>query len=324
MIYTAILLSKRTSGGQNMEIDSTWRGVWPTMVTPFYEDGRLDLDGTARLTEWFIEQGVAGLFTVCLSSEMYELTPDERLQLATAVVKAAGGRIPVAAGAVYAGSIAQQAEFARRMADTGVDTVVVIANQLVGSEADECQWQAAMEEYLSPMPDKVRLGVYECPVPYHRLLSPELLGWVASTGRFVFTKDTCTHLPTILEKLEAIKDSGLGFYNAHTATLLASLRAGGSGYSGTAANVFPKLLVWLCEKYATYPREAESLQNLLSVADSYVGHQYPSSAKERIRMQGVAMETASRKNHVTYAWRDRYVMEQSIALFEEIAQRLPK
>ena len=307
-----------------MEIDSSWRGVWPTMVTPFYDDGRLDLDGAARLTEWFVEQGVAGLFTVCLSSEMYELTPEERLQLADAVVKASGGRVPVAAGAVYAGSITQQTEFARCMADMGVNTVVVIANQLVGPEADECQWQTAMEQYLSLMPNNVRLGVYECPVPYHRLLSPELLGWVASTGRFVFTKDTCAHLPTILQKLEAIEGSGLGFYNAHTATLLASLRAGGSGYSGTAANVFPKLLVWLCSHYASHPQEAESLQNLLSVADSYVGYQYPSSAKERIRMQGVAMQTASRKSQETYAWRDCYVMEQSIALFEGIARHLPE
>ena len=42
-------------------------------------------DGVDQLVEWYIKQEVAGIFTVCLSSEMYHLTPKERLELAKRV-----------------------------------------------------------------------------------------------------------------------------------------------------------------------------------------------------------------------------------------------
>ena len=47
---------------------------------------------------------------------------------------------------------------------------------------------------LLDLTGSVRLGLYECPKPYHRLLSAEALAWAASTGRFYFHKDTCCKL----------------------------------------------------------------------------------------------------------------------------------
>ena len=58
------------------------KGVWPVMLTPFTADGAIDWDGVDVLTDWYIESGVAGLFAVCASSEMYHLTEGERYALA--------------------------------------------------------------------------------------------------------------------------------------------------------------------------------------------------------------------------------------------------
>ena len=52
----------------------------------------------AVLTEWYIQSGVAGIFSVCLSSEMYQLSNEERLAIARRVVEKAAGRVPVVAG----------------------------------------------------------------------------------------------------------------------------------------------------------------------------------------------------------------------------------
>ena len=46
------------------------KGVWPVMLTPFTQDGAIDWDGVDAITNWYIDSGVAGLFAVCLSSEM--------------------------------------------------------------------------------------------------------------------------------------------------------------------------------------------------------------------------------------------------------------
>jgi dihydrodipicolinate synthase/N-acetylneuraminate lyase len=89
------------------------RGVWPVMLTPFCNDGAIDWDGLDALIEWYLAAGVAGLFAACLSSEMYELTPEERVRLAAHVVDRAAGRVPVVAGGAFGDSITAQAETAR-------------------------------------------------------------------------------------------------------------------------------------------------------------------------------------------------------------------
>ena len=87
------------------------KGVWPVMLTPFKENGEVDWSGVDALTDWYIEAGVAGLFAVCLSSEMYELTEEEKISLVRRVVKRSAGRVPVVASGTFGGSIKRQAQF---------------------------------------------------------------------------------------------------------------------------------------------------------------------------------------------------------------------
>ena len=70
------------------------QGFIPVMLTPFLENGNIDFDGLTKLTEFYLEAGAAGLFANCLSSEMYELSEDERLAITKHVVDAANGRVP--------------------------------------------------------------------------------------------------------------------------------------------------------------------------------------------------------------------------------------
>ena len=53
-------------------------GVWPVMLTPFTEEGRIDHPALKRLVDFYIENGVAGLFAVCQRSELFFLSIEER------------------------------------------------------------------------------------------------------------------------------------------------------------------------------------------------------------------------------------------------------
>lgn len=57
-------------------------GVWPTMLTPFTKENEVDYPALEQMIEWYIDNGVAGLFAVCQSSEMFHLTLDERVNVA--------------------------------------------------------------------------------------------------------------------------------------------------------------------------------------------------------------------------------------------------
>lgn len=46
-------------------------GVYPTMVTPFTEENKVDYNGVLELLNWYSEKGVDGIFAICQSSEIF-------------------------------------------------------------------------------------------------------------------------------------------------------------------------------------------------------------------------------------------------------------
>jgi 4-hydroxy-tetrahydrodipicolinate synthase len=263
------------------------------MLTAFHENGDLDWRGIEALTEWYLAQGSAGLFANCQSSEMYLLDGDERVALTRSVVKRAGVQAPVVTTGTFGGPIEEQAEFVKRIADAGVAAVVVIPNQLASAEEDESVLRQRLET-LMRLTDHIPLGFYECPAPYHRLLSADLTRWAAATGRFIYLKDTTCDPDAIRAKLHAVDDTPLGLYNANAQSALESLRDGAAGVSPIAANVYPELFSWLCANYASHPTEACKVQRFLRLAEPAVGVQYPASAKRTLQLRGLPITARCR------------------------------
>jgi len=291
-------------------------GVWPVMLTAFTREGSIDLDGLDALTDWYIESGVAGLFSVCLSSEMYHLTDEERIILAERVVRRSDGRVPVVASGTFEGEVKDQAQFVKRMAETGVDGVVALVCQLANEADNDTIWQANAEELLDTTGD-IRMGLYECPAPYHRVLSSELTAWCASTGRFHFIKETSADVDLVKSKIEACQDSSLGIYPANEVILLSSLRSGADGYCGTMANFYPDLHAWLCHYYEDEPEAAERLQRFLSVIKAAAAHKYSASAKRFLGMLGLPITDVCRDKEETFRQHELVTLENLHALVEE-------
>lgn len=269
------------------------RGVWPTMLTPFTESGQIDYAGLESLIEWYIEKGVHGLFAVCQSSEMFKLTLQERVELAAFVVERARGRVPVVASGHISDAVEDQVEEIRRIADTGIEAFVMVSNRLAAPDDSEEGWKRKADLILSQTSD-IALGVYECPYPYKRVLSAELLQWCAETGRFAFLKDTCCDIGQIGAKLKAAEGTALQLFNANAGTLLDSLRLGAAGYSGIAANYYPEWCVWLCENWAAEPERAEAVQAFITVASLLELQYYPVNAKYHVQLEGVPITLATR------------------------------
>jgi len=278
------------------------------MLTSFRADGAIDWQGVDALTEWYIASGAAGLFAVCLSSEMYVLSPEERLALARRVVTRSQGRVPVVATGTYGGAVEEQAAFVREMADTGVAAVVVITSQMAAAGEGEAAYRARWERLLD-LTAPVPLGLYECPVPYKRLLSPEMTGWLAQTGRFLYLKDTSCDLGAIQAKVEAIEGTPLGLYNAHTPTALSSLQSGGSGLSPIAGNYYPELFARLCEGYIEHPESARHLQRMLTLMEGVARSRYPTAAKAFLQMRALPIGRKCRTQEVTLSADDEMLLQ---------------
>lgn len=281
-------------------MNSIKKGIWPTMITPYAQNGQVDGEAAARIVDWYAEKGCDGIFAVCQSSEMFDLTLTERVQLAQTVVSAAKGRLEVIASGHISDDPAAQEEELRALADTGVSAVVMVSNRLAAADEDDSVWIRRAEHLLDALPD-VTFGLYECPYPHKRLMSEKTLAYCVRSGRFAFLKDTCCDARLIRERLALIRREAasanaapLQLYNANTLTLLESLRDGAAGFSGVMANLHPELYVWLYHNWRADPQRAEELQALLTLLSSLEAQGYPICAKQHMNDVGVPMTLVSR------------------------------
>lgn len=297
-------------------------GVWPVMLTPFTEENKVDYSGVEKLTNWYFENGCDGIFAVCQSSEMFYLSMEERCRIAAAVKKHAGER-PVIASGHISDSLENQTEELKRMADTGIDALILISNRPAAAEESDDIMLERLEKLMDQLPKDLPLGFYECPYPYKRILSPKVVRFLVDSERFHFLKDTSCDMSSIREKLKLIQGSELKLYNANTATLFESLQEGAAGYSGVMANFHPKLYSWLCKNHKTNPELARKLTDMLTMCSLIENSNYPVNAKYGLQKQGLPITLETRK----LSWKNltpaqRMEVEQLLRLSAETEKYL--
>lgn len=268
-------------------------GVWPVMITPFTQDNKIDYDAVLRIIEWYDRHHVAGIFAVCQSSEMFFLSAQERYELTKFIVQNTPKHMGVIASGHVAQSVEDQIREANQAIETGIASYVFISNQFAAEGEDEDVAKERITYLLDHIPSD-SFGVYECPKPYKRLLSPQLLKWCADTGKFSFLKDTCCNLEELKAKTDAVRGTKLKIYNANAATLLESLKMGCAGYSGVMANFHPDLYVWLVDHYQEDPVKTKIMSDFLGAASTIECQVYPVNSKYHMNLEGVSMTTKSR------------------------------
>src|SRR5688572_2169858 len=268
----------------------------PVMITPFNLKAKVDLDVVSTLVEFYLAAGVKGLFANCLSSEMYSISEDERLELTNHIVRRVNGRVPVVATGSFGLTIRDKAEFTKRIYDTGVDAVILITGHYANVEDIDEVLLKNFENMLK-YTDDIPLGMYECPAPYKRILPANVFKTLLDTNRFVYHKDTSIELEQVEAKLKVAKNyKSFEFYDAHTPNAMYSLQMGARGMSSISGNFYPEILIWMCNN-ATNPDKQEDvkwLQGELSRVDPLIHIAYPMSAKYFLRKRGLPVRTISR------------------------------
>lgn len=275
--------------------ESIANGVWPTMITPYTDENTIDHRALTALVEWYIRNRVDGIFAVCQSSEMFFLSLRERIDLARSVVKLADGRIPVIASGHVADALDDQVEEAKMMADTGVSSVVLVTNRFARKDEGDDVFKKNLERFLKALPETIKLGFYECPYPYKRLLNADLTKWCVESGRFSFLKDTSCNLDNMKAKAEVARNSSFKLFNANAATLLGSLKMGFSGYCGIMANFHADLYHRLCHGWKEDGETAQVIQDYLGLASVIEYQLYPANAMYFLELEGLPIKMHSRR-----------------------------
>lgn len=254
-------------------------GLVPVMLTPFTPADRIDEDGLARLTDWYVEGGAQTLFAVCQSSEMQRLSLDERVLLARRTLEFARGRLPVIASGHISEALEDQLAELKAMGETGVDALVLVTNRLDPQNAGFEAFRHALDAIMRVLPADLPLGLYECPAPYRRLLSDDELKLCLDTGRFAVLKDVSCDLPTVARRAAMTAGTPFAIVNANAAIALAAMRAGSRGFGGVFGNFHPDLYAWLYEHRDEDTELVRDLAVFLALAAMAEGMGYPKLAK---------------------------------------------
>ncbi|WP_207425462.1 dihydrodipicolinate synthase family protein [Pedobacter sp. SYSU D00535] len=277
-------------------MENSQKGFIPVMLTPFQDNGNIDFDALTRLTELYLEAGAKGLFANCLSSEMFELTDEERIQAIKHVVKVVDGAVPVVATGTFGGAIGKQADFVKKVNDTGTEAVILITSLLAGQDESDAVFNERVFQLLNLTSD-VPVGFYECPVPYKRLLSHEQLKSFVETGRVIYHKDTSLNIEDIKNKLKATEGFKFGLYDAYMVHAVESLKAGSAGLSCIQGNYFPELIVWLCNYYddPSVQAEVDRVQRFLIENMDVMHNVYPIVSKYFLQKRGLNISLFTRR-----------------------------
>ena len=273
-----------------------------TMITPYRPDGSIDYDLACRYVDWYYENRLDGIFAVCQSSEIFHLTLEERVELNRVVYARArelerrGHRpfVVVSSGHV-SDSPEDQALELNAICQSGTDALILITNRLDPKHEGDDVWIAQAEALLAQLPNSIPLGLYECPYPYKRLVTPKILDWCLSTRRFSYMKDTCCDAAEIARRCRQLQGSGFKLLNANSQTLLETMRTGANGYCGIMCNFHPRLYAWLGRHWNDQPEQAQLVQSIIGTFGFIEGGlPYPLTAKYHMELCGLASANLAR------------------------------
>lgn len=270
--------------------------ILTTMITPYKKDGTIDFETAEKYVDWYYANGIDGIFAVCQSSEIFYLSLQERIELNRRVyqrAKALNKDFIVVSSGHVSDRLEDQVKELNLIYESGTDALILITNRLdINNEGDDV-FIANAEKLIKQLPPEAKLGLYECPYPYKRLVTPKILDWCLSTGRFYYMKDTCCDAAIIAERSKQLKGSNFKLLNANCQTLLESMRNGADGYCGIMCNFHPKLYAWLGKNYNS--EKADLVQSITGTFGfTEVGLPYPLTAKYHMNLCGIKTENIAR------------------------------
>jgi 4-hydroxy-tetrahydrodipicolinate synthase len=211
-----------------------FHGVLPALITPFTEDGSaLDTDALSAIADRLIAAGVAGLVPGGSTGEFTTLTNAERRLLVQTTVEAAGGRVPVIAGA-GALSTRETVELSVHAEQAGAAAVMVVPPFY-----DALSWRELLAHYTA-VADAI-----EIPIMYYNLPSATGIKLTAAQLRelpVLFLKDTGGDA---VAATELIQTDGPTLLNGWDTLTFAALAAGVHAVVWGAASILPEQCVEL-------------------------------------------------------------------------------
>ncbi len=224
---------------------SLLKGIIPPIITPMNEDESVNEEELRNQVNRMIGAGVHGLFPFGTNGESYILSEKEKEQVLSVVIEENRGRAPVYAGSGCIGT-KDTIRMSQMAQSLGADVLSVITPWFAKASDEE------LYDHYCAVAKAVKIPVvlYNIPARTGNSLSPALVERLAKVDNIAGAKDSSGNFDNMVQYLEKTKDlEDFAVLSGNDSLIYWNLLAGGSGGIAGCANVYPKTMASIYEKF---------------------------------------------------------------------------
>ena len=217
-----------------------YEGIIPALYACYDDNGAVSTDRVKKLTQWFIEKGVKGLYVGGSSGECIYQSKEERKAVLEAVMEVARGKLTIIAH-IACNNTADSQELAAHAESLGVDAIAAIPPIYfkLPPHAIAKYWND-----MSAAAPNTDFIIYNIPQLAGVALSVPLLQQMLKNPRVIGVKNSS--MPT--QDIQMWRDEGAIVFNGPDEQLISGLVMGATGGIGGTYGAMPQLYIKLYER----------------------------------------------------------------------------
>lgn len=260
------------------------------MVTPFDQNGALDVDATRNLVEYLIANGTDSLVVSGTTGESPTLSAEEKLILYKTVVdtvKHLGENVPVIAG-TGTNNTQESIDLTKEAERIGVDGIMLVSPYYNRPS------QEGLYAHFSTIAAETKLPImlYNIPGRSAVNLTVETTLRLAQIPNIVTTKEASADLDAMAEIIERAPE-GFTLYSGDDSLALPILSIGGVGVVSVASHVIGNELQQMVRNFQAGNVQVAATQHrqLLPIMKSVFMAPNPTAVKAALELKGVSVGT---------------------------------
>lgn len=211
------------------------RGSTCALITPFTENGKIDVAGVQKLIDFHLEAGTDNLCVLGTTAEAAVMSMEERALVLTTIVKKAKGKIPLMVGT---GTIDPTVvkKYTQQAIDLGAD-----ANLLVSPYYVKPPQRGLISHFTAVADMGLPVILYNVPGRTAVDLADDTIATLSQHDNIVGIKDATGDISRLISLKNVLGDAQTNFlkYSGDDATTTDFLVEGGDGCISVTANIAP-------------------------------------------------------------------------------------
>jgi 4-hydroxy-tetrahydrodipicolinate synthase len=212
-----------------------WTGVIPAITTPFRPDGEVDHEFLLRHASWLLDAGCTGIVPLGSLGEGATLSFDEKVEVVRTCVRAAAGRVPVAA-AIAALSTREAIALAKAAESAGCAGLMILPPYVYSTD-----WRE-MKAHMAAVIEATSLScmLYNNPIAYRTDFQPDEIAELASEHANLHSvKESSADLRRVTA-IRALTGERLAILVGVDDLIVEGIDAGAVGWIAGLVNAFPR------------------------------------------------------------------------------------